>query len=495
MSLLTAPMELLQEFGDPRVLVLAEDHIVLKMRTPWPRDVPVPEGLSLADNDGLLLVLSQESLISTSRNGLPLGTRILKALFCSCAPFKSSLIYASAATELLHDPQSVCVVHNRDQVYTLIRMFPNARVLALPHDLCVHAFKPSSKNGPTPLVARSQLRELLGGAYAECNISIIMHGDVLDAILTTCPKIRRINSYGVCLYFLKGHGSVMPTMRARPENFNHLLIYSTEAIAAIVGQDAPLVDKINFAVHHFPFVERLQVVMASLVPLPKFAAFRHLRSLEIIVHMCAEIPDVDSALTGLLTKRPGLEELGLFRGSGVRLSTIARLCPKLKSLKLLDCLGSPEDVPVEAQAFSNLQCVQIDLPLAKTCFDAFFSATRSRLRTARFRNNLCAEFLHHAVQCSDRLPFPCLENLTLNTKESLSQLKLKAEDLPNFAKALPALRHLETDIFELRLFVENFYTPRGQVTLSWSGCVYCDVHRPNMDAAGVTMLRAYNFNK
>lgn len=317
-----------------------------------------------------------------------------------------------------------------------------------------------------------------------------MHGEVMDAILRTCPKIRPVDSYGVCLYFLKAYGSVTPTMRARPENFNHLMIYSTEVMAAIAGQDAPLVDNMGFAVHHFPFVERLQVMLASLVPLPKVGGFRHLRSLEIAIHVCAEIPDVDSALTGLLTKRPGLEELGLFRGSGVRLSTIARLCPKLKSLKLVDCLGSPEDVPVEAQAFPNLQFVQMDMPLSKTCFDAFFSATRSRLRTARFFNNFCAEFLHHALQCSDRLPFPCLENLTLNTNESLSQLQLKAEDLPNFAKALPALRHLETDIFELRLFIENFYAPRGQVTLSWSGCVYCDVHRPNMDVVDVTVARA-----
>ncbi|KAL3216824.1 hypothetical protein MRX96_006361 [Rhipicephalus microplus] len=281
-------MELLQEFGDPRVLVLAEDLIVLKMRTPWPRDVPVPEGLSLADNDGLLLVLSQESLISTSEKGLPLGTRILKALFCSCAPFESSLSYASAATELLHDTQSVCIVHNRDQVYTLIRMFPNARVLALPHDLCVHAFKPSSKNGPTPLVARSQLRELLGGAYAEWNGSILMHGDVLDAILRTCPK---------CIIFRLSKGSRWLWPRSCP---------SPSSLASVTSA-----------------------------------------ALEIIVHVCAEIPDVDSALTGLLTKRPGLEELGLFRGSGVRLSTIGRLCPKLKNLKLLDCLGSPEDMPVE----------------------------------------------------------------------------------------------------------------------------------------------------
>ncbi|KAL3187208.1 hypothetical protein MRX96_025522 [Rhipicephalus microplus] len=356
-------MELLQEFGEsqspragrgPHRSENASSLAAGRARS--------PKG-SLADNDRS-----------------PLGLR----------PFESSRSYASAATELLHDTQSVCIVHNRDQVYTLIRMFPNARVLALPHDLCLHAFKPSSKNGPTPLVARSQLRELLGGPYAECNGSIIMHGEVMDAILRTCPK----------------------------------------------------------------------VMLASLVPLPKVGGFRHLRSLEIAIHVCAEIPDVDSALTGLLTKRPGLKELGLFRGSGVRLSTIARLCPKLKSLKLVDCLGSPEDVPVEAQAFPNLQFVQMDMPLSKTCFDAFFSATRSRLRTARFFNNFCAEFLHHALQCSDRLPFPCLENLTLNTNESLSQLQLKAEDLPNFAKALPALRHLETDIFELRLFIENFYAPR-----------------------------------
>ncbi|KAL1421675.1 hypothetical protein MTO96_004059 [Rhipicephalus appendiculatus] len=482
-------MELLQEFGDPRVLLLAEDHIVLKMRTPWPRDVSVPEGLSLADNDGLLLLSSQESLITTAKRSLPLGTRILKALFCGCASFESSRSYASAAIELLRDTQSVCIVHNRDQMHTLIRMFPNARVLALPHDLRMHALDKPSGSCLTPLVERSQLRELSGGIYTNCNGCIFLGGDVIQAIMGTCPKIRRIDSPGVLPFFMGTYGLLTATKRARAENFNHLMICSLLFMSAEGTLHVPLVDDINFAADHFPFVETLQVAVGSLMSFCKLAGFRHLRSLDVTFHQRIAFADVDRSLGWVLTRCQGLEELGLLRCSGVRLCTIAKFSPKLKNLRLVACMGSPEDVPVEAQAFPNLQFVEMRMDIAKTCFDSFFLAARDTLRTARFCDDDCAKFLRYAVRCSDRLPFPCLEDLTLATKESLSALKLEAGDLPDFAKALPALRHLETDIFELRLFVENRYVPRGRVTLSWSGCIYCDVHKPEIEKSNAKRHR------
>ncbi|KAL1472204.1 hypothetical protein MTO96_023112 [Rhipicephalus appendiculatus] len=128
-------MELLSEFGDPQVLSLAEDHIALKLETPWPRDVVLPEGLSLENDDGLRLVANRKSLISAATSALPRGVRISKALFCGCASFEASERYRSAASQLLRDTHEICIMHNRDKVYNLVRMFPNVRILALPHDL------------------------------------------------------------------------------------------------------------------------------------------------------------------------------------------------------------------------------------------------------------------------------------------------------------------------------------------------------------------------
>ncbi|KAL1472199.1 hypothetical protein MTO96_023107 [Rhipicephalus appendiculatus] len=403
-SLLTAPTELLEEFGDPRVLLLAEDHIVLRLRTRWPRDLTLPEGLTLAGNDGLLLVSSQESLITAAKRTLPTGTRISKALFCSCASFESSSSYARAAMELLRHTQSVCIVHNRDQVHTLIRMFPNARVLALPHDLRIHSLDQPGTNCLVPLVKRSELREVLGG---NCNGCLFMEGDLIQAIVRTCPKIRRIDCPGVLPCFMWMNDLVTSTKRARAESFKHLLLYSLSCMSAERILDAPLVDDIALAADHFPLVETLQVVVGSLVSFCNVAGFRHLRSLDVTFHQRVAFADVDSSLAWVLTRCPGLEELGLLRCSGVRLCTIAET--------LIGC---------------------------------------------RFRASKTSHWPR---------------------KESLSTLKVGARDLPDFARALPALRHLETDIFELRLFVENCYVPRGRVTLSWCGCIYCDVHRPDVE--------------
>ncbi|KAL1421674.1 hypothetical protein MTO96_004058 [Rhipicephalus appendiculatus] len=435
MSLLTAPTELLEEFGDPRVLLLAEDHIVLRLRTRWPRDLTLPEGLTLAGNDGLLLVSSQESLITAAKRTLPTGTRISKALFCSCASFESSSSYARAAMELLRHTQSVCIVHNRDQVHTLIRMFPNARVLALPHDLRIHSLDQPGTNCLVPLVKRSELREVLGG---NCNGCLFMEGDLIQAIVRTCPKIRRIDCPGVLPCFMWMNDLVTSTKRARAESFKHLLLYSLSCMSAERILDAPLVDDIALAADHFPLVETLQVVVGSLVSFCNVAGFRHLRSLDVTFHQRVAFADVDSSLAWVLTRCPGLEELGLLRCSGVRLCTIA-------------------------ETVSQAQEPEGSLP------------ARAQQKTSRWTPK-------HSPTCSsDRLPFPRLEDLTLATKESLSTLKLGARDLPDFARALPALRHLETDIFELRLFVENCYVPRGRVTLSWCGCIYCDVHRPDVE--------------
>ncbi|KAL1421669.1 hypothetical protein MTO96_004053 [Rhipicephalus appendiculatus] len=120
-------MELLSEFGDPQVLSLAEDHIALKLETPWPRDVVLPEGLSLENDDGLLLVANRKSLISAATSALPRGVRISKALFCGCASFEASERYRSAASQLLRDTHEICIMHNRDKVYNLVRMFPNVK--------------------------------------------------------------------------------------------------------------------------------------------------------------------------------------------------------------------------------------------------------------------------------------------------------------------------------------------------------------------------------
>ncbi|XP_049511725.1 uncharacterized protein LOC125940095 isoform X1 [Dermacentor silvarum] len=478
-------MELVKELGDPIELVLAEDHVVLKLDTAWPRDVPVPEGLSLADDNRLLLVANQRSLISTAKNGLPREARILKALFCGCVSFDSCDRYASAASELLRGTQEIYIVHNKDKVYKLVRMFPNVRVLALLHDCCEHELELDelTRDRSAALVEHSQLRQLVGSVGSLREGCLLISRETTLALLRTCPDVCRIDSPWVLNCFKGPRG--LPTSMEGPsaKSFIHLWLGARGRTSSGVQKLVATAADVARAAKMFPFIEILQVVVDSLEALAKVSAFRNLRRLLLGFPPSAGFPDVDSALKQLLTVWPGLEELALENCSGVTLSTVAGLCPKIKVLKLYDCNGSLKESPLDADAFPNLECVEISMHLLKFVFYSFLSATRQTLHTACFADDgICLEFLQYCIQYGRRLPFTRLEHLTLVTELSLHALELEPKELHDVLKALPALRHLETDSYDLRMFFENYCVPHGRLSLSWIRCVYCHVH--NVDWPG-----------
>ncbi|KAH7961638.1 hypothetical protein HPB52_010963 [Rhipicephalus sanguineus] len=377
-------MELVREFGDPHVLTLAEDHIVLKLELPWPRGVALPQGVVLADDDGLLLIGNQQSLVSAVKSTLSRKARISKALFCGCASFGSSVRYAKATTKLLRDTQEIGIVHNRDKVYNLVRMFPNVKVLALLHDLCEHYLELDEpwRDPSAPLVERSQLRKLVGNLTSEPEGCLIMSYETTLALLRTCP---------------------------------HVTLGSMEAFA-------------------------------------KISAFRNLRSLRAFWPE-GDREDVGLVLKQLLEKFPDLEELGLAHCGGVVFSTIANMCREIKVLQLEDCTVSARDLTLNARAFPHLQHVEISGNMLLNTFCSFLSVTRETLRTARFGDcGMCSEFLRYCVRFGQDLPFSRLEHVALCTSHTLQELHLEPGKLHNVLKALPALRHLETDSYDYESF-------------------------------------------
>ncbi|XP_070383945.1 uncharacterized protein [Dermacentor albipictus] len=405
-------MELVRDFGDPHALTLAEDHIVLKLDTAWARNVILPEGLSIADEDGLLLVANQRSLVSASKTAALRGVTISKALFCGCASFDSSDCYGRVAGTLLRQTQELCIIHNKDKVYNLIRMFPNVEILALPHDLCTHALELDEpcRDRSAPLVERSKLKELVGSIGSFRDGCMILSPETTLAIMRTCPD----------------------------------------------------------------------VVVTSLKMLAKVSAFRNLRSLVVELYPDVAFRDVDRELRKLLPTLPNLEELVLNSCGGLMLSTIAELCPKLKSLIVPNGVGSLDDIPVDADAFPYLEKVEIKMDVLNNAFHSLLSATHDTLRSACFGGDeICILFLTHCLQHGRHHPFSRLEHLTLHTEQSLRVLQLQPQDLHDVLKALPALRHLQTDSYDLRLFFENYCIPRGRLALSWVQCVHCAVHNPD----------------
>ncbi|XP_054933809.1 uncharacterized protein [Dermacentor andersoni] len=476
-------MDLVREFGDPDVLVLAEDHIVFKLATAWPRDVAIPKRLSLADDDGLLLIANQRCLVSVAKSGLPRETKISKALFCGCASFESSDRYGSAASKLLRDAEEICIVHNRDKVYKLVRMFPNVKVLALSHDLCTHDLEldEPGRNRFEPLVERSQLRLLIGNAGSVCDGSLHLSRETTLALLRTCPDIRRIDCRWVASCFMQPRGLSAATERPKATSFVHLWLVSPDHKFAFEPPGGTGAVDVALAAKKFPSIEKLQVAVGSMGTLAKVSAFRQLRSLMVGLGPNVAWCDVDSTLNRLLRNLPELEELDLESCGGLQFSTIARLCPKIKRLRLASCMGSMEDTPVDGDAFPNLECVDMNVKVLNVAFSSFLSATRDTLRTARFDGEgACIGFLQYCARNGRRWPFARLEHLTLATEHSLRGLQLDPDDLCDVAKALPALRHLQTDSDDLRMFFENNCVRRGRVSLSRIACAYCKANDPSV---------------
>ncbi|XP_037524531.1 uncharacterized protein LOC119401681 [Rhipicephalus sanguineus] len=340
-------MKLGDDFGDPDVLTLAEDHIVLKLETALAPDATLPEGLAFGDVDGLLLVANQKSLVSASGSALLREARVSKALFCGCAPFDSCELFANVASELLRDAQEVHIVHNRNTVYKLIRMFPNAKVIALPHDLSRHyvEFDEPRRDHSAPLVERSQLRQLVGTWGDQRTECLSISRATTLALIRSCPYVCRIDSRWVVSSFTEPNRFFTSTDRRKAKNFTHVNLMDRDlALTTGLRMSAAAAD-VAVAAKTFPSVEMLEVCLGSQEALAKISAFRNLRSLAVAFSPAFISRDVSTQLEQLLAKLPGLEELELENCGGIRLLAISRLCTRLKILKIVNCVGSLNDVP------------------------------------------------------------------------------------------------------------------------------------------------------
>ncbi|KAL1472206.1 hypothetical protein MTO96_023114 [Rhipicephalus appendiculatus] len=427
-----------------QALLSAPYHIVLKLETALPPDATtLPEGFAFGDVDGLLLVANQRSLVSASGSALLREASVSKALFCGCAPFDSCDQFARAASELLRNAQEVHIVHNRNTVCKLIRMFPNAKVIALPHDLSRHhvEFDEPRRDLSAPLVEGSQLRQLVGTWGDQRTECLYISRATTLALIRSCPHVCRIDSRWVASSFTEPPGFFTSTDRCKAKNFIHVNLIDRDLALAIGLRMSAAAADVAVAAKTFPSVETLEVCLGSQQALAKISAFRNLRSLAVGFTPAFMSRDMSTQLERLLAKLPGLEELEIEHCGGIRLLSISRLCSRLKILRLANCVGSLSDVAVDADAFADLECLDLDMQILKAVFSSLLLTIKDKLRNVHFRDEaLCLAFLQYCVQNGRRLPFPSLQRVTLSTKESLSALGLQPEDLHDVRRALPALR-------------------------------------------------------
>ncbi|KAL3242616.1 hypothetical protein MRX96_021004 [Rhipicephalus microplus] len=314
--------------------------------------------------------------------------------------------------KVLRNTEEICIVQNNDKVYTLIQMFPNAKAIALCHDLCEHFLELEKpvRDPSTPLVKRSQLRKLVGNLKSDPESCLMLSYVTTPAVLRTCP---------------------------------HAPLASVEALA-------------------------------------KISDFHNLRSLNTFWPE-GDREDISLVLKNVLETFPELEELGLAWCDGVVPTTIAKLCPKVKLIQLEDCAVSAGDLKLNVRSFPHLRCLEISGKMSVKTSRLFLTLTRETLRVARFNSvSMCFEFLHYCVQYGAVLPFSRLEHLTLYTSQTLHELQLEPGKLHSVLKALPVLRHLECNSYDLRVFFENYCVPRGRLCLPCTGCLVCGVRNPKL---------------
>ncbi|XP_037580762.2 uncharacterized protein LOC119464014 [Dermacentor silvarum] len=237
----------------------------------------------------------------------------------------------------------------------------------------------------------------------------------------------------------------------------------------------------------FPLVEHLEVTLSSLEDFIALRTFVNLRSLSVAFSVAELGVNVGRHLERLLQRWPQLETLSLAMCAGVRLSAIAGCCPRLGELRLVDCSGfHGNNAEFVEDGFSNLHRVELTRTALEASVVVLQVAVRQQVRSLRLGDDrVCSTFLNICCtsSVSATVVFPLLEDLTLRTDHTVGALGLEPEHLHRAVRAMPALRHLETDSYDLRLFFENFSVPRGCVSLSWCDCVYCVVHCPKLCAS------------
>lgn len=211
-----------------------------------------------------------------------------------------------------------------------------------------------------------------------------------------------------------------------------------------------------------------QVTTSHKETIAKIALFKNL----IAVSLTFITRDGLCPFRGLLEqtlKELKLECLSLRFIEGVSLNTIAHSWPRLQSLSLSEC--TIEDESFVSGMFAGLVNLRLGLGVSFRSLELLVNAAR-RLVTLRLDGDqLCTAFVAWCSLAS----LESLERLYLGTEKALKALALTAEDLQSLIKALPSLRFVSTNSYDLRLFFDN-YMPR--VTTEWCQCATCAAHFP-----------------
>lgn len=250
----------------------------------------------------------------------------------------------------------------------------------------------------------------------------------------------------------------------------------------ILGSHAELPDGPRFAIEHvsaehiataqplYVNLKRLTVTVASRETLARIADFEHIRRLSITFSADAPLCPFGGHVVRLL-KKFDLDELSLCRVDQVQLSIVARFCKDLRSLAFSCCNVSNETF---SNSFPKLERLSVGRHISSSTLRSLLAACPNLTRLELASDDTCAAFLDRR---SSRPALANVMRLVLKTAWTVEDLGTDADALRSLLKSLPALRHVETDSYGLRLFFENY---ASHVRLSWTGCVVCTAEFPKV---------------
>ncbi|CAN7995655.1 unnamed protein product, partial [Ixodes hexagonus] len=462
-------MDKLRELGDPDQLVDEEDLIVLKLDKPWSSQRPFPKRCSL-DDSCQLVTLNRDAFLA-SRSFLS-KQRILSALFAGCAAFASSNAYSATAKDVLKHAESLAIVHNRDLVNDLVARFPSVSVLVLWHDLRLQS-EPEPRFQLSDKLCR--LTTLVGSTPALGVDHLFICPITIASLLANCMWLREVRAPMHEAIVMTGptlHGFPVPPP------------YIRDCQTLILGCHLERTDDSTFIIedakaecvarasHVYPNLRHLWLNTTSREALARVADLSNLRRLSLLFAgngpLCPFAPHAAKLL-----RKFDLRELTLKNFDDVSLSFLAKHCRNLRALSLVTCNVCDEDVAEDW--LPKLEEIRVGRTISIPMFlNLMLICCRRLVWLELCSDAACIMFLDGNLP----MTFSKLERLCLRTELTMDELGATVADLRTLSDRVPALRHLATDSYDIRLFFENY---RPEVKLAWTSCAVCTAEFPKLD--------------
>uniref|UniRef100_A0A023GBG6 Uncharacterized protein n=1 Tax=Amblyomma triste TaxID=251400 RepID=A0A023GBG6_AMBTT len=469
-------IDTIRDLGDPDHICALEDHILVKLEKPWKpvseHGDGLPEGLNLHSN-GLHITTTSASFVKNA--DFLADLRVTAALFAGCDSFNSCWPLGAAARGVLADVRTLVIVHNRDYVRDLICYFPSVEVLVLHHDLKLQM--PEEEWGDIP-GATPQLKRLIGSAPALGTHNLFLSAATICGLLGDCPYLCELQT-SMHEILNPSNPLIGMLLASRPSLLTTWKLVLGADVERLDGTTGVVWDitpgHMVQANMFFHSLRKLEVTTTHSQTIAAIGIFEQLTDVSLMFIAQGTL----CAFRGLLEdtlKRLKLKHLSLKFIKGISLLAVAQNWPQLQSLSLAECSVDDDLDEIPPGSFAGLVKLRVGSDISIRTLEMVLGATR-RLVTLRLDGDLlCTSFV---IRCSLG-SLPRLERLTLGTKQSLPALVLTGNDVRYLIKALPALRYVATDSYDLRLFFEN-YMPK--VTLDWCQCTTCAAEFPRIDEA------------